>query len=93
MAPRAGVDAGSSPARRGRAVDFVGSANGAPYTLAGSKGRMMAISEKDNSGEPDPGFSIESLGREGIRYREGNRSVEIWTEFLIPNGVAVSTKK
>jgi hypothetical protein len=47
--------------------------------------------EKSNCEEPGSGFSIEGLGREGIRYREGNRSVCVWTEYLVPQGIAVST--
>ena len=38
------------------------------------------------------GFSIESLGREGMRYREGERSLYVFTEYLIPKGIGVSTE-
>jgi hypothetical protein len=42
--------------------------------------------------ESDTGFSIEVLGRVGMRYRQGDRSVLIDSEVLARNGIAVAKK-
>lgn len=43
--------------------------------------------------ESDSGFSIEVLGRTGMRYREGERSLFIDSEVLAPGkGIAISSK-
>ena len=42
--------------------------------------------------ESDSGFSIEVLGRVGMRYREGDRSVLIDSEVLARNGISIARK-
>ena len=42
--------------------------------------------------ESETGFSIEVLGRIGMRYREGGRSVLIDSEVLARNGIAIAKK-
>jgi hypothetical protein len=42
--------------------------------------------------ESDTGFSIEVLGRVGMRYREGGRSVLIDSEVLAIKGIAIAKK-
>jgi hypothetical protein len=40
--------------------------------------------------ESDNGFSVEVLGRTGMRYREGSRSVSVDSEVLAPGkGIAI----
>ncbi|HUB77548.1 MAG TPA: hypothetical protein VMB03_02070 [Bryobacteraceae bacterium] len=42
--------------------------------------------------ESDAGFSIEVLGRVGMRYREGDRSVLIDSEVLARKGISIASK-
>jgi hypothetical protein len=43
--------------------------------------------------ESDGGFSIEVLGRTGMKYREGERSLFVDSEVLAPGkGIAISSK-
>lgn len=43
--------------------------------------------------ESDSGFSVEVLGRTGMQYREGNKSMFIDSEVLAPGkGIAISSK-
>ena len=50
---------------------------------------MFTVS-KVNVIESDAGFSVEVLGRTGIRYREGNRSLFVDSEVLAPGkGIAI----
>jgi len=39
--------------------------------------------------ESDAGFSVEVLGRVGIRYREGDKSFFVDSEVLARNGIAI----
>jgi hypothetical protein len=52
----------------------------------------MAFLRRGELLESSEGFSIENLGREGIRYHEGNRALYVWTEFLKPKNMGVSTR-
>ena len=52
----------------------------------------MSFSRKGSFIESSEGFSIEELGREGIRYHERSHALYVWTEFLMPQGTAVSTR-
>lgn len=38
------------------------------------------------------GFSVESLGREGMRYSEGDRNLYVFTEYLVPTGIGIWIK-
>jgi Immunity protein 74 len=43
--------------------------------------------------ESDSGFSVEVLGRTGMKYREGKKTLFIDSEVLAPGkGIAISTK-
>ena len=43
--------------------------------------------------ESDEGFSVEVLGRTGILYREGSKSMHINSEILVsPGGIAIIKK-
>ena len=42
--------------------------------------------------ESDTGFSIEVLGRVGMRYCQGDRSVRIDSEVLATNGIMIVRK-
>jgi hypothetical protein len=56
------------------------------------------MSEKFSEPEPNviessAGFSIKVLGRHGMRYAQGARSVWIYSEFLAsPRGIAMSKR-
>ena len=50
----------------------------------------MFGSPRVNLYESDEGFSVEVLGRTGLRYRENNKSMFIDSEVLLgPSGMAV----
>ena len=42
--------------------------------------------------ESDSGFSIEVLGRIGMRYREGDKSLLIDSEVLATKGISISAR-
>jgi len=44
---------------------------------------------RPNLVESDAGFSVEVLGRDGMRYNEGSRSVSIDSEILATKGFAL----
>ncbi|HEV2134859.1 MAG TPA: Imm74 family immunity protein [Terracidiphilus sp.] len=49
----------------------------------------MTFSRSGNRITSSEGYSIEFLGREGVRYLEAGKSVYIFTEYLIPSGIGV----
>jgi hypothetical protein len=38
------------------------------------------------------GYSIEFLGREGVRYTEGDKTICVFSEYLIPAGIGIYVK-
>jgi hypothetical protein len=53
----------------------------------------MFKSTKPNVFESSEGFSVEVLGRAGLSYREGNRTMFVNSEVLMgPSGMAVYRK-
>jgi hypothetical protein len=51
-------------------------------------------SPRPNLIESDEGFSVEVLGRTGILYKEGDRTMSVYSELLAPGtpcGIAVWT--
>jgi hypothetical protein len=52
----------------------------------------MFFTPRVNVIESDTGFSIEVLGRVGMRYRQGGRSVLIDSEVLALKGIAIAKK-
>jgi hypothetical protein len=52
----------------------------------------MIIKTEPNRYESDEGYSVEPLGRTGIRYQEGPRTMHVYTEFCLPTGIAIWSK-
>jgi len=52
----------------------------------------MFFSPRANVVESDAGFSIQVLGRVGMIYRQGDRSVRIDSEVLATKGISIAKR-
>jgi hypothetical protein len=53
----------------------------------------MFVIPRANVIESDEGFSVEVLGRTGMKYREGDRSLSLYSEVLATGyGIAIWTR-
>jgi hypothetical protein len=57
-----------------------------------ARGEAMTFNSIGNLISSSDGYSIEFLGREGMRYREGDRSLYVFSEYLIPKGIGIYVK-
>ena len=49
----------------------------------------MIVRVDPNLYESDDGYSVEWLGREGAFYSEGLHTMSIYTEYSMPDGIAI----
>jgi hypothetical protein len=45
---------------------------------------------RGGSYKSDPGFRVTLLGRNGLRYTEGDRTLVVESEWLVPRGIGIT---